>query len=105
MLSKIQYNPPPVGYGRFFKCLKIRNLSLFSIIIEHCHFVQNFTQVVVKMLSKIQSIPSPEGYGHFSNVYGHFSNVYSQKRDHVERKNNKKYLLCFYFVFKVFDGL
>ena len=91
MLSKIQYNPPPVGSGRFFKCLKIRNLSLFSIIIEHWHFVQNFTQVVVKMLSKIQSIPSPEGYGHFSNVY-------SQKRDHVERKNDKKYLLFFFFI-------
>ena len=66
MLSKIQFNPSPMGYKRFFKCLS--NLSLCSKIIENCHFVQIFTPVVVNMLSKIQSSPSPEGYGRFSNV-------------------------------------
>ena len=59
MLLKIQYDPSPVGYGRFFKCHKIHNLNLFIKIIEHCHFVHNFTPVVVEMSSKIQSSPSP----------------------------------------------
>ena len=46
MLSKIQSDPSPLGYGRFFKWSeKIHNLSLCSKLIEHCHFIQNITPV------------------------------------------------------------
>ena len=95
MLLKIQYDPSPVGYGRFFKCHKIHNLNLFIKIIEHCHFVHNFTPVVVEMSSKIQSSPSPEGYGHFSNV----------KRGIVLRKKIiKKIPLLFKKILRLVNG-
>ena len=172
MLSKIQYNPSSVDYGRFFKCLRkytiykrvplclgfkpqlytknrvmnetqlyvysgqysrlltlnVRihilfivkqylscssrpspaslgrmaieakltfqyNLSLFSKIIEHCHFAQNFTPVVVKMRSKIQSSTSPEGYGHLSNVY-------SKKGIILKEKKTKNTFYMFILLFK-----
>ena len=76
-----------------------RKLSLFSKIIEHCHFVQNFTPVVVERLSKIQSSPSPEGYGHFQ--------MFIVKKGIILReKNNKKIpFMRSFCCFKVFDGL
>ena len=46
------------------KTWKIRNLSLCSKLIEHCHLVQNFPPVP-EMLLKIQSDPSPLGYSVF----------------------------------------
>ena len=46
---------------------KIRNLSLCSIIIEHCHLVHNFPPVP-EMISQIQSDPSPLGYSVFNRI-------------------------------------
>jgi len=51
---------------------KIRNLSLCSIIIEHCHLVHNFPPVP-EMISQIQSDPSPLGYSVFSKDLGKYA--------------------------------
>ena len=54
----------------FQKVLEIRNLSLCSEIIGHCHFVHNFPPVP-EMISKIQSDPSSLGKGIFFYSNGH----------------------------------
>ena len=63
MLSKIQSDPSPLGYGIFFFIWsqKIRNLSLSRQIFKHCHFVRNFP-LDPEMYLQIQSDPFPLGY-------------------------------------------
>jgi len=71
IISEIQSNPSPLGYGIFFFkwSWKISNLSKCSKIIEHCHLVQNFPPVP-EMLSEIQSDASPLGYSVFFSSNG-----------------------------------